>query len=165
METDPLEIHHVVIKREVYEDDTEGTQVDPLPVVIKSEVFEDAGDGTEVEPAPIVNKNERREDTSDGFEVKQTPFTDNLNVSGNDIDISGSSSISSTNEMRLVSNTDWDMNQCCRICAQKSSDLISIFGEEGLFRQLTLKLRHCLQIIVSTCCFCRFENDSVQQEV
>jgi hypothetical protein len=164
METDPLEIHHVVIKNEVYEDDTDGIEVEPIPVIIKSEVFEDASDGVEVEPAPVINKNEISEDNSDGFEVKATPLTDSLNVPRNDIDIS-SSSTSSANGMHLVSNTDWDLNQCCRICAQKSSDLISIFGEEGLFRQLTLKMRHCLQIIVSTSCFSIFENDFVQRQV
>ncbi|XP_021922421.1 zinc finger protein 184-like isoform X2 [Zootermopsis nevadensis] len=48
----------------------------------------------------------------------------------------------------FISNMDWDLNQCCRICAQTTSALISIFGEEGLFRQLMSKLRYCLQIIV-----------------
>ncbi|XP_023706499.1 zinc finger protein 773-like isoform X2 [Cryptotermes secundus] len=41
-----------------------------------------------------------------------------------------------------------DERQCCRICAQKCNALISMFGEEGLFRKLMLKLRFCLQIIV-----------------
>ncbi|KAJ9577117.1 hypothetical protein L9F63_006325, partial [Diploptera punctata] len=40
------------------------------------------------------------------------------------------------------------LEDCCRVCAQRNSALISIFGEEGLFRQLITKLRYCLQIIV-----------------
>lgn len=159
METDPLDIHHVVIKSE-YEDDSECVEVEP--VIIKSEVFED-GDSIEVEPTRIVNRNEPSDSNSDDVEVKPTPHTDNLNVPRKDIDISCSSSTSSlASGMHLVSNMDWDLNQCCRICAQKSSDLVSVFSEEGLFRQLTLKMRHCLQIIVSISCFYRFESDSVE---
>lgn len=165
METDPLEIHHVIVKNEVYGDYTDSIEIEPIPVIIKSEVFEDDSNSVEVEPAHVIIENEKSEDCSDGCEVKPTPFTDDLNVSRNDIDISGPSTPSSGNGMHFVSKTDWVLNQCCRICAQKSSGLISVFGEEGLFRQLVLKMRRCLQVIVSTCCFCVFENDIVQHVV
>jgi hypothetical protein len=151
METDPLEIHHVVIKNEVYEDDTDGIEVEPLPVIIKSEVFEDDSDCIEVEPTSVIIKNEG---SDDDIEVKTTPHTDNPNVQKTNMDICCSSSASSlATGTSLVSDTDGDLNQRCRICAQKSSDLISLFGEEGLFRQLTQKMKDCLQIIVSASCF------------
>jgi hypothetical protein len=56
----------------------------------------------------------------------------------------------SCSSMHSVRNMGCEVNQCCRICAKQTSALISVFGEEGLFRQLMLKLKYCLQIIVST---------------
>jgi hypothetical protein len=52
--------------------------------------------------------------------------------------------------MHSVRNMDCEMNQYCSICAKQTSALITVFGDEGLFRQLKLKLKYCLQIIVST---------------
>lgn len=161
METDPLEIHHVVIKSEVYEDYTDGIEVKPLPVIIKSEVFEDDSDCIEVEPTSVVIKNEG---SGDDIEVKSTLHTDDLNVERANIICCSSSASSLATTLPLVSGTDWDLNQCCRICAQKSSDMISLFGEEGLFRQLTQKMKDCLQIIVSACCLYIFAYDAVQQK-
>jgi hypothetical protein len=133
METDPLDIHHIVIKNEVYEDDTDGIEVEPIPMTVKSEVFEDASDDIEVTP---------------------TPRTDSPNIQRTTIDVCCSSSASSlASGTPLVCDTDWDLNQCCRICAQKSSDLVSVFGEEGLFRQLMQKMKDCLQITVSASLF------------
>ena len=51
--------------------------------------------------------------------------------------------------MHLSSNRACEALQYCRVCAQDNRTLISIFGEEGIFRQLITKLRYCLQIIVS----------------
>ncbi|XP_046989882.1 zinc finger protein 479-like [Schistocerca americana] len=44
----------------------------------------------------------------------------------------------------------WMTVNCCRVCARKHDDLISIFSEEGRCRQLILKLQFCLRITVST---------------
>lgn len=154
METDPLEIHHVVIKSEVFEDNSDGTEIEPVPVIIKNEVFEDDSNGIEVEPTPVIIKSEASDGDNSGIEVKPTPHTHSPNVPTNSVDISCSSPSSTVaTGTHLVSDIDCDFNQCCRICAQKSSDLISVFGEEGLFRQLTRKMKDCLQINVSASCF------------
>ncbi|PSN51171.1 hypothetical protein C0J52_06073 [Blattella germanica] len=50
--------------------------------------------------------------------------------------------------MHLSPNMACQFPQSCRICAQKNRTLISVYGEEGLLRQLITKLEYCLQIIV-----------------
>lgn len=68
-------------------------------------------------------------------------------------------------------NTSGNWDNVCRLCSEKKDEMLSIFGNEGLQRKVTQKLRACLPVLVyktdplpkQICQFCAARLDDVYE--